>query len=174
MALTPKGRVFYSSLDGAGRPVDIRVGAGQVVPGLDEGLQTMKPGGLRRLYIPGDLSFPKGLKSAAGRYERRGKYGMARGGDQGESFPMRLFICLDDESVVVLCVVFASAFPPVSPCHVLVSSCLTYPISLFPPFPCGAAGPAFPLPLPWCLTFSSSTSPASRTRNESIDRTGTD
>lgn len=44
-----------------------RVGAGQVVKGLDEGLLGMKPGGLRRLYVPGPLSFPKGLKAAAGR-----------------------------------------------------------------------------------------------------------
>ena len=31
-----------------------RVGSGQVVPGLDEGLLTMRPGGVRRLYIPGE------------------------------------------------------------------------------------------------------------------------
>ena len=45
------------------------VGAGQVIPGLDEGLLTMRVGGIRRLYIPGPLSFPKGLKAAAGRYD---------------------------------------------------------------------------------------------------------
>lgn len=27
----------------------------------------MKTGGIRRLYIPGELAFPKGLPSAAGR-----------------------------------------------------------------------------------------------------------
>ncbi len=40
----------------------------QIVAGLDEGLASMKVGGLRRLYIPGNLSFPKGLPSGPGRY----------------------------------------------------------------------------------------------------------
>jgi FKBP-type peptidyl-prolyl cis-trans isomerase 2 len=48
-------------------PVRRRVGAGQVVPGLDEGLLTMQPGGIRRLYVPGALAFPKNLKAAPGR-----------------------------------------------------------------------------------------------------------
>ena len=39
----------------------------QIVAGLDEGIASMKPGGLRRLYIPGNLSFPKGLPSGPGR-----------------------------------------------------------------------------------------------------------
>lgn len=39
----------------------------QIVAGLDEGIATMKVGGLRRLYIPGSLSFPKGLPSGPGR-----------------------------------------------------------------------------------------------------------
>lgn len=66
VAMTPEGRVFDSSLD-RGAPYDVRVGAGVVVAGLDEGLRTMRSGGIRRLYIPGNLSFPKGLPSAAGR-----------------------------------------------------------------------------------------------------------
>ncbi|KAK9823119.1 hypothetical protein WJX72_000404 [[Myrmecia] bisecta] len=66
VAMTPNGRVFDSSLD-KGSPYDIRIGAGQVIPGLDEGVATMKVGGLRRLYIPGPLSFPKGLPAGPGR-----------------------------------------------------------------------------------------------------------
>lgn len=66
IAMTPEGRVFDSSLE-RGAPYDLRVGAGQVVSGLDEGLLTMKVGGIRRLYIPGNLSFPKGLPAGPGR-----------------------------------------------------------------------------------------------------------
>lgn len=39
----------------------------QIVAGLDEGLLSMKPGGLRRMYIPGQLAYPKGLPSGPGR-----------------------------------------------------------------------------------------------------------
>lgn len=66
VASTPQGAVFDSSLD-RGAPYIIRVGAGQIMAGLDEGLQSMKLGGVRRLYVPGPLAFPKGLSAAAGR-----------------------------------------------------------------------------------------------------------
>ncbi|GFR43996.1 hypothetical protein Agub_g5142 [Astrephomene gubernaculifera] len=66
VAMTPNLRVFDSSLE-KGKPYDIRVGAGQIIPGLDEGILGMKTGGVRRLYIPGSLAFPRGLKAAAGR-----------------------------------------------------------------------------------------------------------
>jgi peptidylprolyl isomerase len=75
IAMDDKGRIFDNSLD-KGKPNDIRVvdcvGTGDydsctVIPGFDEGLLTMKSGGIRRMYIPGDLAFPKGLASAPGR-----------------------------------------------------------------------------------------------------------
>lgn len=65
--MTKDGRVISNSLQN-GTPYDIRVGTGQVVGGLDEGLKTMRVGGIRRIYVPeGELSFPKGLPSAPGR-----------------------------------------------------------------------------------------------------------
>lgn len=64
--MTPEGRTFDSSIE-KGYNYDIRVGTGQVIQGLDEGLLGMRTGGIRRLYIPGNLAFPKGLASAAGR-----------------------------------------------------------------------------------------------------------
>lgn len=39
----------------------------QVVAGLDEALLDMTTGEIRRIYVPGDLAFPKGLASAPGR-----------------------------------------------------------------------------------------------------------
>ena len=64
--MTPEGRIIYNSLE-KGTPYDIRVGTGQVVAGLDEGLKTMRVGGIRRIYVPGPLSFPKGLPAGPGR-----------------------------------------------------------------------------------------------------------
>ncbi|KAI8463968.1 MAG: FKBP-type peptidyl-prolyl cis-trans isomerase [Monoraphidium minutum] len=66
VAMLPSGRVFENSLE-RGKPFDVRVGTGQVVPGLDEALTTMRVGGTRRVFVPGELAFPKPLKAAAGR-----------------------------------------------------------------------------------------------------------
>ncbi|VVB03261.1 unnamed protein product [Arabis nemorensis] len=66
VAMVPSGQIFDSSLD-KGLPYLFRVGSGQVIKGLDEGILSMKAGGKRRLYIPGPLAFPKGLTSAPGR-----------------------------------------------------------------------------------------------------------
>ena len=62
-------QIFDNSLE-KGKPNDIRItglgpgGDTNVIPGLDEGVLTMRSGGIRRLYIPGELAFPKGLASA--------------------------------------------------------------------------------------------------------------
>ena len=71
VAMTEEGRIFDNSLE-KGKPYDIRLVYGgdetpEVVAGLNEGVKTMRSGGLRRLYIPGELSFPKGLPSGPGR-----------------------------------------------------------------------------------------------------------
>ncbi|XP_072989573.1 peptidyl-prolyl cis-trans isomerase FKBP16-3, chloroplastic [Typha latifolia] len=66
VAMVQNGQIFDSSLE-KGLPYIFRVGSGQVIKGLDEGILTMKIGGKRRLYIPGSLAFPKGLTSAPGR-----------------------------------------------------------------------------------------------------------
>nr|GEY75399.1 peptidyl-prolyl cis-trans isomerase FKBP16-3, chloroplastic isoform X1 [Tanacetum cinerariifolium] len=52
VAMVPSGQIFDSSLEK--RQVYIfRVGSGQVVKGLDEGILSMKVGGKRRIYVPG-------------------------------------------------------------------------------------------------------------------------
>jgi peptidylprolyl isomerase len=70
IAKNEQGFIFDNSLE-KGKPNDVRVTgdptSANVIPGLDEGILTMKSGGIRRLYIPGDLAFPKGLASAPGR-----------------------------------------------------------------------------------------------------------
>ncbi|KAG6422874.1 hypothetical protein SASPL_113256 [Salvia splendens] len=66
VAMVPSGQIFDSSLE-KGQVYIFRVGSGQVIKGLDEGILSMKVGGKRRLYIPGPLAFPKGLTSAPGR-----------------------------------------------------------------------------------------------------------
>ncbi len=50
------GTKFDSSLD-RGTPFSFTLGQGQVIPGWDEGVATMKVGGKRQLVIPGDLAY---------------------------------------------------------------------------------------------------------------------
>jgi FKBP-type peptidyl-prolyl cis-trans isomerase FkpA len=50
------GKKFDSSLD-HGKPFVFTIGAGQVIPGWDEGVMTMKTGGKRRLIIPPRLGY---------------------------------------------------------------------------------------------------------------------
>ncbi len=51
-----KGNKFDSSVD-RGQPFQFPLGAGQVIPGWDEGVSGMKVGGKRTLYIPSKLGY---------------------------------------------------------------------------------------------------------------------
>ena len=54
------GTKFDSSLD-RGQPLTFVLGAGQMIPGFDEGVAGMKVGGMRRLILPPDLAYgPQG------------------------------------------------------------------------------------------------------------------
>lgn len=50
------GTKFDSSLD-RGQPLSFVLGAGQMIPGFDEGIAGMKVGGKRRLIIPSSLAY---------------------------------------------------------------------------------------------------------------------
>lgn len=50
------GTKFDSSID-RGEPFSFQVGAGMVIPGWDEGVSTMKVGGIRQLVIPSELGY---------------------------------------------------------------------------------------------------------------------
>ena len=50
------GKKFDSSLD-KNEPFSFVIGAGQVIPGWDEGVMTMKIGGKRKLVIPAALGY---------------------------------------------------------------------------------------------------------------------
>jgi FKBP-type peptidyl-prolyl cis-trans isomerase len=48
---------FDSSYDHKGQAFSLTLGAGQVIPGFDQGLIGMKAGGTRRLFIPPSLAY---------------------------------------------------------------------------------------------------------------------
>ncbi len=51
------GRVFDTSLKGEKKPFAFKLGANQVIQGWDIGLQDMKQGAMRRLYVPAALAY---------------------------------------------------------------------------------------------------------------------
>ena len=57
------GKKFDSSLD-RGQPFQFVIGKGQVIPGWDEGVMSMRVGGKRKLMIPSKLGY--GARGAGG------------------------------------------------------------------------------------------------------------
>ena len=55
-AITNTGEIFDTSWDDK-QPLEFPLGAGQVIPGWDQGLEGMKEGGRRELVIPSDLAY---------------------------------------------------------------------------------------------------------------------
>lgn len=55
--LFANGKQFDASWDSGGQPFEFPLGAGQVIPGWDQGLRGMKVGGRRELIIPPDLAY---------------------------------------------------------------------------------------------------------------------
>jgi FKBP-type peptidyl-prolyl cis-trans isomerase len=54
--LRSNGKQFDSSRS-HGRPFEFPLGAGRVIPGWDEGVAGMKPGGKRKLFVPAKLGY---------------------------------------------------------------------------------------------------------------------
>jgi peptidylprolyl isomerase len=50
------GTKFDSSVD-KGQPFEFRLGAGEVIKGWDEGVSTMRIGGMRKLVVPPNLGY---------------------------------------------------------------------------------------------------------------------
>jgi len=50
------GKVFDSSVE-RGQPFTVVIGAGQVIPGFDQGVLGMKVGGTRKILIPSELAY---------------------------------------------------------------------------------------------------------------------
>jgi peptidylprolyl isomerase len=55
--LHKNGEEFDTSYQPGRQPFQLQLGAGQVIPGWDQGLAGMKVGGRRRLIIPPDLAY---------------------------------------------------------------------------------------------------------------------